>query len=90
MRRSTADAIIFCINTPLKDAEAEAVRLFRSGRAGLPLTGGTAIAVLTKADLLAAADRLTHDRRATWKKAIRPGPEACRRITPTCSPTSCP
>jgi hypothetical protein len=65
----TADALIFCINTPLKDAEAEAVRLFRSGRAGLRLTGGTAIAVLTKADLLAAADRLTHDRRATWKKA---------------------
>lgn len=65
----TADALIFCINTPLKDAEAEAVRLFRSGRAGLRLTGGTAVAVLTKVDLLAAADRLTHDRRATWKKA---------------------
>jgi hypothetical protein len=66
----TADALIFCINTPLKDAEAEAVRLFRSGRAGLRLTGGSAVAVLTKADLLAAADRLTHDRRATWKKAV--------------------
>jgi predicted GTPase len=58
-----ADAIIFCINTPLKDAEAEAVRLFRSEQAGL-LTGGTAIAVLTK------ADRLTPDRRRTWKEAV--------------------
>jgi Dynamin family len=65
----TADAIIFCINTPLKDTEAKAAQLFRSGRAGLRLTGGTAVAVLTKADLLAAADRLTHDRRATWKHA---------------------
>jgi hypothetical protein len=65
----TADALIFCINTPLKDAEAEAVQLFRSGRAGLSLTGGTAVAVLTKADLLAPPDRLTHDRRATWKRA---------------------
>ena len=60
-----ADALIFCINTPLKDAEAEAVQLFRSGRAGLRLTGGTAVAVLTKADLLAQPD----NRRATWKKA---------------------
>lgn len=65
----TADAIIFCINTPLKDAEAEAVRLFRSGRAGLRLTGGTAVAVLTKADLLAADDGLARDRRETWKQA---------------------
>ena len=65
----TADAIIFCINTPLKDAEAEAVQLFRSGRAGLRLTGGTAVAVLTKADLLTHADRLTHDRRGIWKRA---------------------
>ena len=48
----TADAIVFCINSSLKDAEAEAARLFRSGRAGLRLTGGTAVAVLTKADLL--------------------------------------
>ena len=63
-----ADAIIFCINTPLKDAEAEAVRLFRSRRAGLRLTGGTAVAVLTKVDLLTAVDRLTHDQRA-WKQA---------------------
>ena len=59
-----ADAIIFCINTPLKDAEAEAVRVFRSEQAGLRLTGGTAIAVLTK------ADRLTPDRRRTWKEAV--------------------
>lgn len=59
-----ADAIIFCINTPLRDAEAEAVRVFRSEQAGLCLTGGTAIAVLTK------ADRLTPDRRKTWKEAV--------------------
>jgi hypothetical protein len=65
----TADALIFCINTPLKDAEAEAVRLFRSGRAGLALTGGTAVAVLTKADLLMATDGLAGSRRATWKAA---------------------
>jgi hypothetical protein len=64
-----ADAIIFCINTPLKDAEAEAVQMFRSRRAGLRLTSGTAVAVLTKADLLTPADRLTLDRRATWKHA---------------------
>lgn len=65
----TADAIIFCINTPLKDAEAEAVRVFRSGKAGLRLTGGTAVAVLTKVDLLAPSDGITHDRKATWKQA---------------------
>jgi len=59
-----ADAIIFCINTPLKDAEAEAVSLFRSGRAGMRLTSGTAVAVLTKADCL------TGDRRTTWKEAV--------------------
>ena len=59
-----ADALIFCVNTPLKDAEAEAVRVFRSEQAGLRLTGGTAIAVLTK------ADRLTPDRRRTWKEAV--------------------
>jgi hypothetical protein len=59
-----ADAIIFCVNTPLKDTEAEAVELFRSGEAGLRLTGGTAVAVLTK------ADRLTPDRRTTWNEAV--------------------
>jgi hypothetical protein len=65
----TADAIIFCINTPLKEAEADAVKVFRSGEAGLRLTGGTAVAVLTKIDLLSQGDYLTHDRRQTWKQA---------------------
>lgn len=58
-----ADALIFCINTPLLDEEADAVQLFRSGRAGLRLTGGTAVAVLTKADFLG-------DRRTAWKHAV--------------------
>lgn len=65
----TADAIIFCINTPLKDAEAEAVRLFQSAEAGLQLTGGAVVAVLTKADLLSEADRLKRDPQSTWKRA---------------------
>ncbi len=66
----TADAIVFCINTPLKDAEAEAARLFRSGRAGLQLTGGTAVAVLTKADLQTNPEHLGFDRRTAWKQAV--------------------
>jgi dynamin family protein len=58
-----ADALIFCINTPLLDEEADAVQLFRSGRAGLRLTGGSAVAVLTKADLLG-------ERPTAWKHAV--------------------
>ncbi|OLE23959.1 MAG: hypothetical protein AUG49_14675 [Catenulispora sp. 13_1_20CM_3_70_7] len=59
-----ADALVFCVNGPLKDDEADAIRLFRAGRGGSRLSGGTAVGVLTK------ADRLTADRRTTWKEAV--------------------
>lgn len=58
-----ADALVFCVNGPLRDDEAAAVRVFRSGPGGQRLTGGTAVAVLTK------ADQLSGDRKATWKLA---------------------
>jgi hypothetical protein len=65
----TADAIIFCINTALMDAEAEAVSLFRSGKARLHLTGGTAVAVLTKVDQPASGNLLLRDRGVVWQQA---------------------
>jgi hypothetical protein len=59
-----ADALLFCVNGPLKDDEAAAVHRFRAGRAGGRLTRGTAVAVLTRADQEFGADR-----RLVWKKA---------------------
>ena len=58
-----ADALLFCVNGPLKDDEAEAVRTFRAGRGQVRLTGGSAVAVLTK------ADEMSEDRRRTLKEA---------------------
>jgi len=46
-----ADALLFCLNDPLKDDEAEVVRSFRSGRGVSRLTAGTAVGILTKADV---------------------------------------
>jgi hypothetical protein len=45
-----ADALLFCVNGPLKDDEAETVRDFRTGRVASRLTAGTAVGILTKAD----------------------------------------
>lgn len=58
-----ADAVLFCVNSQLKDDEEAAVRRFKSGRAGTRLSGGTAVGVLTK------ADQLCEDRRQVWKQA---------------------
>jgi hypothetical protein len=58
-----ADALLFCVNGPLKDDEAEAVRAFRTGRGRARLTGGSAVAILTK------ADEMSDDRRSTLKAA---------------------
>jgi hypothetical protein len=58
-----ADALLFCLNGPLMDDEAQAVRGFRVGRGGSRLTGGTALGLLTK------ADQLSGDRHTTWKQA---------------------
>jgi hypothetical protein len=66
-----ADALLFCVNSQLKDDEADAVRRFKAGRAGLRLTGGTAVGVLTR------ADQLTGDRRTVWKQAT----ELSRRMS---------
>jgi hypothetical protein len=63
-----ADAFILCINTPLQEAEAEVVGLLRSGT-GLPLSGATTIAVLTKFDLWRRPDGQPQDWRATWRDA---------------------
>jgi Dynamin family len=60
-----ADALLFCVNGPLKDDEEAAVRRFKAGRAGARLTGGTAVGVLTRADQEFGADR-----RLVWKKAV--------------------
>lgn len=69
---AVADALLFCVNGPLKDDEAEAVRRFKTGRAGGRLTGGTAVGVLTRADQEFGADR-----RLVWKKAT----ELTRRMS---------
>lgn len=61
---ATADALLFCVNGPLKDDEEAAVRRFKAGRAGWRLTGGTVIGVLTRAD-----QEFGDDRRLVWKKA---------------------
>jgi hypothetical protein len=58
-----ADALLFCLNGPLKNAEAEAVRQFQRGRGAMRLTAGTAVAILTK------ADQFSGDRNTTWKAA---------------------
>ena len=60
---SGADALVFCVNGPLRGDEAEAVQVFRSGIGGQRLTGGTAVALLTK------ADQLSDDRTTTMKSA---------------------
>ncbi|WP_125727169.1 dynamin family protein [Kibdelosporangium aridum] len=58
-----ADALLFCLNTSLKDDEAQAVQAFRAGKGGRRLSGGTAVGVLTK------ADHQGKDRRTAWKTA---------------------
>jgi dynamin family protein len=58
-----ADALLFCVNGPLKEDEAAAVRAFTSGRGAKRLTGATAIGILTRADQV-AQDPLT-----SWKAA---------------------
>lgn len=58
-----ADAVLFCLNGPLKDDESAAVNVFRHGLGGSRLSSGTALGVLTKADMIG------HDRRHAWKNA---------------------
>ena len=58
-----ADALLFCVNGPIKEDEEEAVRTFRTGRSKVRMTGGSAVAVLTK------ADEMSEDRRRTLKEA---------------------
>ncbi|WP_250037641.1 dynamin family protein [Paractinoplanes maris] len=58
-----ADALLFCVNGPIKEDEEEAVRTFRTGRSKVRMTGGSAVAVLTK------ADAMSQDRRRTLKEA---------------------
>lgn len=53
------DAILLCVNGPLKDDERAALAAFQARTR----SGGSAFAVLTK------ADRLTDDRYATWAEA---------------------
>jgi hypothetical protein len=53
-----ADALLFCVNGPLKEDEAVAVRAFTGGRGAKRLTGATAIGILTRADQV-AQDPLT-------------------------------
>jgi hypothetical protein len=59
-----ADALLFCVNGPLKDDEAETVREFRSGRGASRLTAATAVGILTK------ADQISNDRRSAWKQSV--------------------
>lgn len=59
----SADALLFCVNGPIKDDEAEAVRAFRAGPGQVRLTSGSAVAILTK------ADEMSEDRRSTLKDA---------------------
>ena len=61
---AAADAVLFCLNGPIKDDEAEAVQSFRNGRGASRLTGGTALGLLTK------ADQLSNDRRTSFKEAV--------------------
>ncbi|WP_214406935.1 dynamin family protein [Pseudonocardia lacus] len=58
-----ADALLFCVNGPLKEDEAEAVRVFGAGRGARRLTGGTAVGILTR------ADQMGDDPRASWSAA---------------------
>ena len=54
-----ADALLYCMNGPLKDYEAAAIRRFRDGHASGRRTGATALGVLTKADQLAREPRMS-------------------------------
>ncbi|MFI6095590.1 dynamin family protein [Lentzea sp. NPDC051213] len=58
-----ADAVLFCLNGPLKDDESAAVSAFKHGSGGSRLSSGTALGVLTKADMIGL------DRRHAWKNA---------------------
>ncbi|BBH69571.1 isoniazid inducible gene protein IniC [Actinoplanes sp. OR16] len=58
-----ADALLFCVNGPIKEDEETAVRTFRTGRSKVRMAGGSAVAVLTK------ADEMGEDRRLTLKAA---------------------
>jgi len=66
-----ADALLFCLNSTLKDDEAAAVRTFRAARGGARLTGGTAVGLLTK------ADQRTPERKTVWKEAT----ESARKMS---------
>ncbi|QYN38298.1 dynamin family protein [Pseudonocardia sp. DSM 110487] len=58
-----ADVILFCINGPITQDEADAVHTFARGSGGNRLNGATAVGILTKADQL-SGNPLT-----SWKAA---------------------
>jgi hypothetical protein len=58
-----ADALLFCVNGPIKEDEAAAVRAFTSGCGAKRLTGATAIGILTR------ADQVADDPQTSWKAA---------------------
>ncbi|TWF79788.1 dynamin family protein [Pseudonocardia hierapolitana] len=48
-----ADALLFCVNGPIREDEAAAVRAFSGSRGAKRLSGATAIGILTRADQVA-------------------------------------
>ena len=58
-----ADALLFCVNGPIKEDEADAVKVFCTGGGARRLTGGTAVGILTR------ADQVDTDPRSSWKSA---------------------
>jgi hypothetical protein len=58
-----ADALLFCVNGPIKEDEEAAVRQFGSGPGAGRLSGGSTVGILTRADQI-GADPLT-----SWKSA---------------------
>jgi hypothetical protein len=58
-----ADALLFCVNGPIKEDEEVAVRQFGGSRGASRLSGGSAVGILTRADQV-GTDPLT-----SWKAA---------------------
>jgi hypothetical protein len=68
-----ADALLFCVNGPIKEDEEAAVQQFGSGRGASRLGGGSAVGILTRADQVGAdqvgGEQVGADPRASWKAA---------------------
>lgn len=63
-----ADALLFCVNGPIKEDEGAAVQQFGSGRGASRLSGGSAVGILTRADQV-GAEQVGADPLASWKAA---------------------